>query len=278
MKVCVLGSSGQIGHPLSSHLKVLGHQVFQIDLELSPLHDLRVDQNYWKDCISQSDFVFFLAYDVGGSKYLATHEKSREFLDNNCKIMSNVFAQLESTKVPFLFSSSQMSSFGFSPYGTLKRLGEHFTRSLGGINCRFWNVFGPELNIEKAHVITDFIRMGVREKVIKMRTTGDESRQFLYVEDCSTALIALMENYSKLDLVKNYDITSFEWVSIKEIANLISEMTGAQVVRGTATDNVQNSVKNEPERDILKIWSPRYSLSDSLIELIENYERQSNIT
>ena len=45
----------------------------------------------------------------------------------------------------------------YSPYGVMKRVGEMYTKSLGGLIVHFWNVYGIEKDMEKAHVITDFI-------------------------------------------------------------------------------------------------------------------------
>ena len=47
--------------------------------------------------------------------------------------------------------------------------------------------------MEKAHVITDFIRKGFETGVIDMMTDGTEERQFLYAEDCCKALKIIMK-------------------------------------------------------------------------------------
>ena len=70
--------------------------------------------------------------------------------------MKNTFGELRRTKTPFVFASSQMYNMD-NVYGTLKFLGEHYTRILGGLSVRFWNVYGPEEINEKSHVIPDFI-------------------------------------------------------------------------------------------------------------------------
>ena len=92
--------------------------------------------------------------------------------------MGNVFKLLKKHKKKFIFASSQMSNMDFSPYGTLKRLGEDVTKSLNGVYVKFWNVYGIEKDIEKSHVITDFILMALKKKKIKMLTNGNESRSF----------------------------------------------------------------------------------------------------
>ena len=63
-----------------------------------------------------------------------------------------------------------MSNMSYSPYGVMKRVGELYTMSLGGLIVKFWNVYGIEKDMEKAHVITDFIRKGFETGVIDMMT------------------------------------------------------------------------------------------------------------
>ncbi len=86
----------------------------------------------------------------------------------------------------------------YSPYGVMKRVGELYTKSLGGLIVKFWNVYGIEKDMEKAHVITDFIHKGFESGVINMMTDGTEAREFLYAEDCCEALEKIMEEYSNL--------------------------------------------------------------------------------
>ena len=90
-----------------------------------------------------------------------------------------------------------MSNMSYSPYGTLKRVGELYTESLGGLIVKFWNVYGIEKDHDKAHVITDFIRKGFEEGDFEMMTDGEEVRQFLYAEDCCEGLEAVMKNYDE---------------------------------------------------------------------------------
>ena len=68
MKILVLGSSGVIGRSLSIHLKNIGHEVIDWDIQIDPSHDLSNPENKenLRNIINSVDFVYFLAYDVGG--------------------------------------------------------------------------------------------------------------------------------------------------------------------------------------------------------------------
>ena len=75
-------------------------------------------------------FVFFLAFDVGGSRYLKKYQHTFDFINNNTHLMAQAFDALNKYNKPFVFASSQMSNMSYSPYGVLKRVGELYTKSL----------------------------------------------------------------------------------------------------------------------------------------------------
>ena len=79
MKYLVLGSSGQIGAPLCDFLQNQGHQILKFDIKDDDKEDLRLyNNNLLKKYIKNCDFVFFLAFDVGGSRYLSQHQHTFE--------------------------------------------------------------------------------------------------------------------------------------------------------------------------------------------------------
>jgi nucleoside-diphosphate-sugar epimerase len=274
MKYAILGSEGQIGAHLTKYLMDRGHKVVQFDTVLAPYMDLRVD--YAVDSyIREADFVFFLAFDVGGSTYLKKYQKTFDFVDNNTRLMTNTFRALKEIDKPFIFASSQMSNMVWSSYGALKAVGEHYCRSLNSPVVKFWNVYGIEKDPTKSHVITDFVKMAVKGKPITMRTNGLEERQFLYADDCSEALYTLSNVYANLEPDKQYHISSFEWVSVYDVAELISQQCeGVSIVPSEDRDTVQMDKRNEPDPYIRDsgIWKPITSLKEGVSKIVE-YEK-----
>ena len=221
-----------------------------------------------------SDFVFFLAFDVGGSHYLKKYQHTFKFIDNNTRMMTNVFGHLSDYKKPFVFASSQMSNMSYSPYGVMKRVGELYTKSLGGLIVKFWNVYGIEKDMEKAHVITDFIHKGFESGVINMMTDGTEAREFLYAEDCCEALEKIMEEYSNLSSDDELHITTGVYTSILEIAQEIRKLFNdigkeVEVIPSEKKDEVQKDARNEPDPFIKKFWQPKTSVKDGLKKVFE---------
>ena len=275
MRVTVLGSSGQIGAYLSEYLSRKGHIVREFDIVNGIHQDMtHIPNTYLRNAIMESDFVFFLAFDVGGSRYLKKYQHTFDFVNNNTRLMANAFGLLEQYDKPFIFASSQMSNMSYSPYGTLKRVGELYTESLGGLIVKFWNVYGIEKDHKKAHVITDFIRKGFEDGDFEMLTDGEEVRQFLYAEDCCEGLEAVMKNYDKFYANDPLHITNFDYTTIREVAIIIENefrLIGkpVNIIPGKASDTVQLDKRNEADPFIRKYWSPKTDLVTGISKVFE---------
>ena len=276
MKITVLGSSGQIGSYLTEYLKSKNYFVREFDIVNSQDQDMtHIPNVYLRNAIMDSDFVFFLAFDVGGSHYLKKYQNTFKFINNNTRMMANVFGYLEQYQVPFIFASSQMSNMSYSPYGVMKRVGELYTKSLNGLIVKFWNVYGIEKDMEKAHVITDFIHKGFKTGVIDMMTDGTEMRDFLYAEDCCEGLEAIMNNYQDLSSDDELHITTGIYTSILEIADEIKKLfsnIGKDVIIKPAQskDEVQRDARNIADPFINdRFWQAKTSVQDGLKKVFE---------
>ena len=282
MRVTILGSSGQIGAYLTEYLRDKGHEVTEFDKNHDEKEDMTVIPNIkLHGAIMNSDFVFFLAFDVGGSHYLKKYQHTFGFLDNNARMMVNAFEYIQKYKKPFVFASSQMSNMSYSPYGVMKRVGELYTKSLNGLIVKFWNVFGIETDMEKAHVITDFIKKGFETGTIDMMTDGTEEREFLYAEDCCEALEAVMENYSDFTSNDDLHITTGDSTDILGIARTIQSLfkeIGREVTiaPSESKDEVQKDARNVPDPYIKKWWQPKTSVTEGITkvftEMKKNYD------
>ena len=279
MRVLILGSEGQVGAYLKEYLHNKGHEVLEFDVVNGRHQDMTVIPNAeLHRKVMLSDFVFFLAFDVGGSHYLKKYQHTFKFLDNNARMIVNVFGLLEKYNKPFIFASSQMSNMSYSPYGVMKRVGELYTKSLNGLIVKFWNVFGIENDMEKAHVITDFIRKGFETGNIDMMTDGTEEREFLYAEDCCEALETLMEKYSEFTSDDDLHITTGYSTDILGIARTIQSLfkeIGREVtiVPAESKDEVQKDARNVPNSYITKWWQPKTTVSEGIRKVFEEMKK-----
>ena len=276
MKVTILGSSGQIGAYLTDYLRSKGHIVQEFDVVNADYQDMtRIPNVNLYDVMCDTDFCFFLAFDVGGSRYLKKYQHTYNFINNNTRLMANGFQYIKQFNIPFVFASSQMSNMSYSPYGVLKNVGELYTKSLNGLIVKFWNVYGIEKDHEKAHVITDFIHKGFETGLIDMLTDGEEEREFLYAEDCCEALEMLMLNYNEFGPEDNLHITSFHSTKIKNIAFMIAgqfNLSGRNDIKispSSQKDSVQMDKRNRPDTFITKWWQPKTTIEQGIAKVFE---------
>jgi nucleoside-diphosphate-sugar epimerase len=95
-------------------------------------------------------------------------------------------------------------------------------------------------------------------------TTGEEKRQFIYIDDVCAAL-----HYGVASGLQGvYDITSFEWIQIIDVANIISKITGAEIIPG----DIVGSTPLTPIMGKMPGWLPKVSLEEGLNRLASNFE------
>lgn len=257
----VIGSDGFIGTPFCKFLESKGEKVIRFDIKRGKNEDARVARLP----LTKIDKVYFLAWDVGGSKYLYVPKLQKNQFDWNLSLMKNVFDQVEKAKKPFLFVSSQLSEEVDTVYGVTKRLGEVWTDLLGGVCVRVWNAYGyMEGDDIKSHVISDFIYQALKTKKITMMTNGNEWRQFTHITDLSHAFYMAL-NTKKLRRTV-YDASSYEWVRIIDIADMIAEYTGAKVFPGT---KIGRDPIASPNRGRVPGWLPSIELREGVRSMIE---------
>lgn len=263
----VIGSEGFVGTPLCRYLENRGERVLRFDLKRGAHEDARVVRLD----LEGVDQVYFLAWEVGGAKYLYRSDIQFLQLDSNLKLMLNVFPQLQAARTPFLFVSSQLAEEFDTVYGSTKRLGEVWTHLLGGTRVRLWNVYGAyEPPSERSHVVADFVWQALQRGEIRMLTTGEELRQFVYIDDVCDAFHQAL----RLRLSGVYDVTSFEWVPVRRVADIIAELTGAKVVPGERS----GSTPITPMRGKVPNWMSTASLEQGLertVALYRKHDRQA---
>ena len=149
---------------------------------------------------------------------------------NNLRIITNVIPQIKKSGIPTLFVSSQLAGVDNTPYSLTKLIGEQYCGIIE--NCviaRQWNVFGSYENPGlKSHVISDFIHQALHTGTISMMTNGNESRRFIHLEDVSVAYMTLINQ----NLKGVFDVCGDNFISIYEVATIISNLTGAKIIRG----------------------------------------------
>lgn len=270
-KFLVLGSSGLIGRHLKLYLETLGKIVLEFDILNNEKQDLRFQDNYeLNELIINADFVFFLAFDVGGSKYITNLSKNEQFLFNNTSILLNTFTLLSKNKKPFIFTSTYLVHDLSNNYSLLKCLGERFSNTMNGLNVRLWNIYGFELVSERSHLIPDLIYKAQEHGKINLLTNGLEKKQFLYVEDCCEGLYEIALRFNNLKKYDYIDLSSFDWVRVYQVGQIISEFFNCELINSSNSSNLSPNIS--PGKEVLKFWKPKTNLKKGILKIINIYE------
>lgn len=228
------------------------------------------------------DEVYQLAADMGGAGYIFTGENDANVMSNSASINLNLLKSIVkmrseslTTSPQVFFSSSaciypedkqvSVNNTGLkeeyaypanpdSDYGWEKLFSERLFLAFGrnyGLNiriARFHNIFGPEGTWnggkEKAPAaICRKVAMAENGDTIEVWGDGNQTRSFLYIDDCLIAVEKLMRSSYSYPI----NIGSEESISINGLVKLaasfenkeikIKHIKGPQGVRGRNSDN-----------------------------------------
>jgi UDP-glucose 4-epimerase len=105
-------------------------------------------------------------------------------------------------------------------------LAYHEEKKLPVVVVRLFNTVGPRQTGQYGMVIPNFVQKALIDKPIVVHGDGTQSRSFTHISDVIEALIDLMTEPRAEGLVINVGGT--EEVTIKELAQLVKEMTGSE--------------------------------------------------
>lgn len=248
----LLGGAGLVGSALDRKLQRRGEATMVYDLKNG--FDLR---EYEPDSAGDA-YYWFLAWDVGGAKYLMDESQQLSILKHNLGLCEKIFGWLEKRKARFTFVSSQMAGYP-NAYGLTKAVGEAWTRWIGrGLITRLWNCYDAEEPSKRSHVIPDLI-VQAKTGTIRLLTSGEERRQFLHVDDVADALIHQRGTGQVLA-----DVTSGSWISIRGVAGLVAAQLGAKVMAG---ERGGHESLVEPVH-LLEGWKPSIDLTQGIRTVI----------
>lgn len=239
------------------------------------------------------DEVYQLAADMGGMGFISSHDA--EIMHNSALINLNMIEACRLKKVKKIFYSSsaciypeynqldpqnpkctESSAYPAAPdteYGWEKLFSERLYRSYAkdyGMNirmARFHNVFGPEGTWtggrEKAPAaLCRKIAEAKDGDTIEVWGKGDQTRSFLYIDECIEGVRRLMNS----DIEEVVNIGSEEMISINDLTHLIAKISGKKIniinvkgpegVRGRNSDNTLIKCKLG--------WAPSAKLEEGL--------------
>ena len=305
MVIVVAGSTGFVGSALIKKLTNSGHEIIGIsraDVDLSNKAETARVIEKLKPAI-----LIDAAAKVGGIS--VNNSFPVEFLMDNLAIQNNLMEAAHKAGVKkFIFLGSsciyprdaeQPIKEEYLMSGPLEKTNSAYAvAKIAGIELlnsyrkeygHKWislmptNLYGPNdnFNLETSHVLPALIRKFVEAQTVGATSvtlwgSGNSRREFLHINDLTTAVEICLENY---DSEMHLNIGTGEDLTIKELASLISELTGfkGEILWDTSkSDGTPRKVL-----DVTRIqklgWSPKISLRDGIQSTIHWYKTNSKI-
>lgn len=209
--------------------------------------------------VTPFDEVYQLAADMGGAGYIFTGEHDADVMHNSAMINLNVAHESTKTGVKKVFYSSsacmypehnqldpnnpnceENSAYPANPdseYGWEKLFSERLFLSFNrnyGLDvrvARFHNIFGPygtwKGGKEKAPAaMCRKVAESLNGSEIEVWGDGQQTRSFLYIDECIDAVLKFMEQDNFLGPV---NIGSEEKVTINELAQMAIDISGKEI-------------------------------------------------
>ena len=299
LRSVVTGGAGFIGSNLVDHLVEIGHEVIVLDnfasgKKANLSHHKKKDVKIKRIDISKSknlekyfngvDYVFHLA---GLAEIIPSIKNPKKYFNVNVLGTLKVLDAAKKARVKKLIYAASSSCYGSPkkfptsekekidikhPYGLTKFLGEQLVIKyatkfkMPNISFRFFNVYGPRLNMSGQYsaVFGNFLRQKRSNKPLTIVGSGNQTRDFIHVEDLIDAFIKVIK--SRL-VNKIYNLGSGKEVSINKIASLFG---GKKTFIPKRPREPKRSLANisKIKKDIN--WKPKISIQEGIKRLLND--------
>ena len=254
------------------------------------------------------DEVYQLAADMGGAGYIFTGENDACVMYNSSMINLNILEVSRKQNIENIFYSSSAcvypkynqlepnnptckedSVYPANPdseYGWEKLFSERLylsyrrNHNLNPKIARYHNIFGPlgawNNGKEKSPAaICRKVSQAKNGDYIDIWGDGEQTRSFLYIDECIEGTIKLMRS----DLKEPYNIGSEEMISINNFVDLIADVAGKTIYKnhidGPLGVRGRNSDNTKIEKDLG--WKPSRPLREGIEKTFEWIDNMVNV-
>ena len=266
MNFLITGAAGFLGSSLANHLAREGHQVRGIDdLSTGDPQALAPDVHFTRGDVSDRPKLWTLLQEVDVVYHLAARVSVPESVlyprDYNNVNVGGTVALMEAMRdvgVRRVVLTSSGAVYGDiadqpltetltpnprSPYAVSKLAAEYYVRTIGGlwgietVSLSIFNAYGPGQNLPASHppVVPHYLKQALRGGTLVAHGDGSQTRDYVYVDDVVSALVASATAPNINGLVIN--VGSGVETSVNDLVKSVLDVTGskAEVIYNATT-------------------------------------------
>jgi UDP-glucose 4-epimerase len=266
MNFLITGAAGFLGAALANTLAREGHQVRGLDdLSTGDPQSLAPDVHFTRGDVSDRPKLWTLLQEVDVVYHLAARVSVPESIlyprDYNTVNVGGTVALMEAMRdvgvgrVVLASSGAVYGDLGGqplketmtpnprSPYAVSKLAAEYYVRTIGGlwgietVSLRIFNTYGPGQHLPASHppVVPHYLRQALRSGTLVAHGDGNQTRDFVYVDDVVSGLVAAATAPNINGLVIN--IGSGNEATIRDLIKCVLDVTGssAEVIYNSTT-------------------------------------------
>jgi len=255
MRVLVTGGAGFIGSHIveyfqgKAEVRVLdnlrsGYKENLVPFDVEFIEGSITDRQCVKQAVEGIDYIFHMAAMISVPESM---DKPTECVEINTQGTLNVLREAAEAGVKKLCFSSSAANYGDnpavpkletmvpepkSPYAVTKLDGEYYCKIftdeswLQTASMRYFNVFGPRQDPGSAYAaaIPIFIHKAIRNEPLTIFGDGEQTRDFIFVNDIVAANVYLSE---QTDLTGVFNVAYGKRQTINDIAKKIIQLTNS---------------------------------------------------
>ncbi|MDO9347987.1 MAG: NAD-dependent epimerase/dehydratase family protein [Anaerolineales bacterium] len=296
MNFLITGAAGFLGSTLANQLAREGHQVRGIDdLSTGDPQALAPDVHFTRGDVNDRPKLWTLLQEVDCVYHLAARVSVQESVlyprEYNAVNVGGTVSLMEAMRdvgVRRVVLASSGAIYGEqetqplnenqtpkprSPYAVSKLAAEYYVRTIGAlwgietVCLRIFNAYGPGQHLPPSHppVVPYFLRQALRGGTLVVHSEGQQTRDYVYVEDVVAAMLAAATAPNLNGLVIN--VGSNTETSVRDLVKLVLEATGskANVVYNPQTEGGVSRMCADLSLAGQKLnYKPSISLEDGL--------------
>ncbi len=309
MNYLITGAAGFLGSALANQLAREGHQVRGLDdLSTGDPATLSPDVHFTRGDVNDRPKLWTLLQDVDCVYHLAARVSvpesvlyPREYNAVNVGGTVSLMEAMRDVGVRRVVLISSGAVYGDqqgqplretaepnprSPYAVSKLAAEYYLRTIGDlwgietVSLRVFNAYGPGQRLPASHppVIPYFLRQAVRNGTLVIHGHGEQTRDYVYVDDVVRAMIAASTAANINHLVIN--VGSGRETSVRELVRQIFELveSHAEIINNQRNDPGVSRMCADISLAKEKLnYQPRFSLAEGLHMTLERgplYKRE----